>query len=39
MDIEEGADRQGDRQRLFVLTQSGETIVILNGDRFQPKNW
>jgi hypothetical protein len=39
MDIEEGADKNGDRQGLFVLTQSGETIAILNSEQFQPKNW
>ncbi|AGF51441.1 slr1818 [Synechocystis sp. PCC 6803] len=39
MDIEEGADKYAYRQGLFVLTQSGESVSILNSDEFQPKNW
>ena len=39
MDIEDGADKYAYRQGLFVLTQSGETVAILNGEQFQPKNW
>jgi hypothetical protein len=39
MDIEDGADKYAYRQGLFVLTQSGETVTILNGEQFQPKNW
>jgi hypothetical protein len=39
MDIEDSADKYAYRQGLFVLTQSGETVAILNGDQFQPKNW
>jgi hypothetical protein len=39
MNIEERADKYAYRQSLFVLTQSGETVAILNGDQFQPKNW
>ena len=27
------------RQGLFVLTQSGEDLVILNDAQFQPKTW
>ncbi|MDG2990995.1 hypothetical protein L3556_08660 [Candidatus Synechococcus calcipolaris G9] len=27
------------RQGLFVLAQSGDNIVILNDDKFQPKTW
>ncbi|WP_008310597.1 DUF1626 domain-containing protein [Leptolyngbya sp. PCC 6406] len=27
------------RKGLFVLAQSGETVVILNDDRFQPRTW
>jgi hypothetical protein len=38
MDIEEGADKYAYRQGLFVLTQSGESVSILNSDEFQPKN-
>jgi len=37
--IDEGADRYAYRQGLFVLTQSGETIALLNNDDFQPKAW
>jgi hypothetical protein len=39
IDIEEKADKYAYRQGLFVLTQSGETMTVLNGDQFQPKNW
>ncbi|MDG2991935.1 DUF3782 domain-containing protein [Candidatus Synechococcus calcipolaris G9] len=27
------------RQGLFVLAQSGDSIIILNDDKFQPKTW
>ena len=27
------------RQGLFVLAQTGDSVVILNDDRFQPKVW
>ncbi len=37
--IEAGADRYAYRQGLFVLAQSGETVVILNDDQFQPRVW
>jgi hypothetical protein len=37
--IEAGADRYAYRQGLFVLAQSGETVVILNDAQFQPKAW
>ncbi|MBE9202521.1 DUF3782 domain-containing protein [Synechocystis salina LEGE 06099] len=39
IDIENGADKYAYRQGLFILAQSGETVTILNGDQFQPKNW
>ncbi|AFZ52700.1 DUF3782 domain-containing protein [Cyanobacterium aponinum UTEX 3222] len=39
IEIEEGADKYAYRQGLFVLTQSGENVVIVNGDDFQPKTW
>jgi hypothetical protein len=35
----ENADRYAYRQRLFVLAQSGETVVILNDAQFQPRAW
>ncbi|MDJ0658868.1 MAG: DUF3782 domain-containing protein [Crocosphaera sp.] len=39
IEIEEGADKYAYRQGLFVLTQSGETVNILNDEQFQPKAW
>jgi hypothetical protein len=39
IEIEQGADKYAYRQGLFVLTQSGENVVILNNDQFQPKTW
>lgn len=39
IEIEEGADKYAYRQGLFVLTQSGENVVIVNGADFQPKTW
>jgi hypothetical protein len=39
IDIEEGADKYAYRQGLFVLAQTGDTITVLNGEQFQPKNW
>jgi hypothetical protein len=39
IEIEEGADKYAYRQGLFVLTQSGENVAILNGGTFQPKTW
>jgi len=39
IEMEEEADKYAYRQGLFVLAQSGETITILNDDKFQPKVW
>lgn len=39
IDIENGADKYAYRQGIFVLTQSGETVTILNGNAFEPTNW
>jgi hypothetical protein len=39
IEIEEGADKYAYRQGLFILTQSGENVIIVNGDEFQPKTW
>lgn len=39
IELEGGADKYAYRQGLFVLTQAGETVGILNGDSFQPKSW
>ncbi len=27
------------RQGLFVLAQSGNSVIILNDEKFQPKSW
>jgi hypothetical protein len=37
--IEAGADRYAYRQGLFVLAQSGDTVVVLNDEQFQPRVW
>jgi hypothetical protein len=37
--IESDADRYAYRQGLFVLAQSGDSVVILNDAHFQPKAW
>jgi hypothetical protein len=37
--IDEGADRYAYREGLFVIGQTGETVVILNDDKFKPKFW
>ncbi len=37
--MDAGADRYAYRQGLFVLAQSGETVVILNDAQFQPRAW
>ena len=39
IEIEEGADKYAYRQGLFVLSQSGETVNIINNEQFQPKAW
>ena len=39
MVIPKDAARYAYRQGFFVLAQSGETVVILNDARFQPKAW
>ncbi|MTF37479.1 DUF3782 domain-containing protein [Cyanobacterium aponinum] len=39
IEIEEGADKYAYHQGLFVLTQSGENVVIVNGAEFQRKTW
>ncbi|MBR8829482.1 MAG: DUF3782 domain-containing protein [Gomphosphaeria aponina SAG 52.96 = DSM 107014] len=39
IEINEGADKYAYRQGLFVIAQSGETVTILNDDKFQPKVW
>jgi hypothetical protein len=37
--IEEGADRYAYRNGLFVIGQSGESVRILNDERFKPRIW
>ena len=37
--IEVGVDRYAYRQGLFVIGQSGETVKILNDEKFRPKIW
>lgn len=37
--VESGTDRYAYRQGLFVLTQSGESIDILNDEGFEPRAW
>ena len=39
IEIEEGADKYAYRQGLFVLSQAGENVAILNDKTFQPKGW
>ena len=37
--IEEASDRYAYRQGLFVIGQMGETVNILNDEKFEPKAW
>jgi len=37
--IEEEADKYAYRKGLFVITQTGETVKILNDEKFKPKLW
>ena len=37
--IEEGAGKYAYRRGLFVITQAGENIKILNDEKFRPKEW
>ncbi|MGK7882967.1 MAG: DUF3782 domain-containing protein [Crocosphaera sp.] len=39
IEMEEGADKYAYRQGLFVLVQTGETVSILNDEKFRPKTW
>ena len=39
MVIAEEADKFAYRQGLFVITQTGETVQLLNDEKFQPKRW
>ena len=37
--IDERADKYAYRKGLFVIAQTGETVEILNDDKFKPKVW
>lgn len=37
--IDESADKYAYRRGLFVITQAGENIKILNDEKFKPKEW
>jgi len=37
--INENVDKFADRQGLFVIGQSGDTVAILNDESFKPKTW
>ncbi|CAN2041790.1 DUF3782 domain-containing protein [Candidatus Magnetomoraceae bacterium gMMP-15] len=37
--INQGADKFAYRQGMFVIAQSGETVTILNDNKFEPKIW
>ncbi len=37
--IEEESDKYAYRQGMFVITESGETVKILNDKKFKPKEW
>lgn len=39
MVIAEEADKFAYRQGLFVIAQAGETVHLLNDEKFQPKHW
>ena len=39
MRIEGGADKYAYRRGFFVLAQSGESVMMLNDDKFRPKVW
>ncbi len=37
--IEEESDKYAYRNGMFVITESGETVKILNDKKFKPKEW
>ena len=39
MRMEEGADRYAYRRGFFVLAQSGESVIMLNDEKFRPRTW
>ena len=39
IEIDEGVDRYAYKQGLFVIKPSGDTVAIINDDKFQAKFW
>lgn len=39
IEIDQGVDRRAYKKGLFVIRPSGETVTIVNDDRFRPKTW
>jgi len=39
IEIDEGVDRYADKQGLFVIEPSGDTVEIINAPAFQPRFW
>ncbi len=39
IEIDQGVDRRAYQKGLFVIKPSGDTVAIVNDDRFQPKTW
>lgn len=39
MVVPEDVARYGYRRGLFVLAQSGDSVIILNDDNFRPRQW
>jgi len=37
--VEEGVDRYAYKKGLFVLRQSGDTVVVANDEKFRPRFW
>lgn len=38
-EIDQGTDRYAYKQGLFVIRQSGDAIVVINDNSFQPMTW
>ncbi len=39
IEIDEGVDRLAYQRGLFVIKQTGDTVMIANNSTFQPKAW
>jgi hypothetical protein len=37
--IDEGVDRYAYKNGLFVIAQSGDTVQVMNDEKFVPKEW